>query len=86
MMYLQVNIINNWEDHKLPFKMKDAKSNYLFKQLRYPDELKAIEEYLNLGNDQDYMPEWNKYQPYYKQNEIFLDLKLEELLNIFGRR
>jgi len=32
------------------------------------------------------MPEWNKYMPYYKFNEIFLDNKLEELLNIFGRR
>ena len=32
------------------------------------------------------MPEWEKYLPFYKFNEIFLDNKLEELLNIFGRR
>ena len=27
-----------------------------------------------------------KYLPLYKVNEVFLDIKLEELLNIFGRR
>jgi len=32
------------------------------------------------------MPEWSKYLNRYKFNEIFLDNKLEELLNIFGRR
>lgn len=32
------------------------------------------------------MPEWDKYLQYYKFPEIFLDNKLEELLNIFGRR
>lgn len=32
------------------------------------------------------MPYWNKYMHFYKFNEIFLDNKLEELLNIFGRR
>ena len=86
MMYLQTHILKNWEDHKLPFKMKDTKSNYLFKQLRLPSDLRAIEEYLSLKVDEDYMPEWSKYMPYYKLPEIFLDNKLEELLNIFGRR
>jgi len=86
MMYLQTHILKNWEDHKLPFKMKDTKSNYLFKQLRLPSDLIALNEYLNLNVDDDYMPEWNKYLPYYKLNEIYLDNKLEELLNIFGRR
>jgi hypothetical protein len=38
------------------------------------------------GGDDDLMPEWNKYMHFYKFNEIFLDNKLEELLNIFGRR
>jgi hypothetical protein len=66
--------------------MKDTKSNYLFKQLRLPSDLIALNEYLNLNVDDDYMPEWNKYLPYYKLNEIYLDNKLEELLNIFGRR
>lgn len=32
------------------------------------------------------MPEWNKYMHFYKFREIFLDNKLEELLNIFGKR
>lgn len=86
MMYLQTNIVKNWEDHKLPFKMKDTKANYLFKELRLPNELKKIEEYLNADHDQEFMPGWDKYLPYYKFPEIFLDNKLEELLNIFGRR
>jgi|ERR1712021_118873 len=32
------------------------------------------------------MPQWSKYMHLYKFNEIFLDNKLEEMLNIFGRR
>jgi len=54
--------------------------------LRYPNGLKPKEEYLILEEEQTFMPEWDKYMPYYKFPEIFLDNKLEELLNIFGRR
>jgi hypothetical protein len=31
MIFLQMYFLKNWEDHRLPFKMKDNKSNYLFK-------------------------------------------------------
>jgi len=65
MMYLQTNIMKNWEDHKLPFKMKDTKANYIFKELRLPNELKKIEDYLMIANEQDYMPEWERYIRYY---------------------
>ena len=39
MMGLQWHVYKKWEEHKLPFKMKDSKANYLFKRLRYPGEL-----------------------------------------------
>ena len=83
MLYLQTHVKRNWEDHKLPFKMKDTKANYLFKEYRYPKEVKRIEDYLALEND---LPEWNKYRHLYNFKEIYLDNKLEELLCIFGRR
>lgn len=64
--------------------MKDNKANYLFRQKKSPNEVnKAFGKY---DDDDDIMPEWGKYLPFYKFNQIFLDNKLEELLNIFGRR
>lgn len=83
MMFLQGYIKKTWEDQKLPFKMRDTKANYLFKPLRYPDELA---EYQLLKQDKGFMPDWDRYLPHYMLPEIFLDNKLEELLNIFGRR
>ena len=62
--------------------MKDVKANYLFRKKNPPSQFKAVD--MKLGDD--VLPEWNKYLPYYKFREIFLDNKLEELLNIFGRR
>lgn len=83
MMFLQGYIKKTWQDQKLPFKMRDTKANYLFKPLRYPDELA---EYQLLKQDKGFMPDWDRYLPHYMLPEIFLDNKLEELLNIFGRR
>lgn len=81
MIILQILIKRDWEAHRLPFKMKDTKSNFLFKAKKLPNQIK------DFGEEQDgILPEWNKYMHYYKFNEIFLDNKLEELLNIFGRR
>lgn len=81
MIILQIIIKRDWEEHRLPFKMKDTKSNFLFKPKKLPNQIK------DFGEEQDgILPEWNKYMHYYKFNEIFLDNKLEELLNIFGRR
>jgi len=81
LILLQWLIRKNWEEYRLPFKMKDTKSNYLFKQKKLPNQVK------DFGDDNDgILPEWEKYMKYYKFNEIFLDNKLEELLNIFGRR
>lgn len=82
MMYLQQNILRNWEDHKLPFKMKDQKANFLFKQMRAPNDVVN----LDLENEEERFPLWDKYAALYKFPEIYLDNKLEELLNIFGRR
>ena len=81
LVFLQVNVFRNWEAYKLPFKMKDTKANYLFKQKKL-----ANEEVPDDGVGDDLMPEWNKYMHFYKFREIFLDNKLEELLNIFGKR
>lgn len=80
---LQLYLKKNWEEHRLPFKMKDTKSNYLFKKKRSPNEMNK-----NLGKSEEeqLMPEWSKYMHLYKFNEIFLDNKLEEMLNVFGRR
>jgi len=86
MLYLQTNIRMNWEDHKLPFKMKDTKSNFLFKRLRIPADIEEMEKFLKLEPDQDFMPAWDKYLKCYKFEDIYLDNKLEELLNIFGKR
>jgi len=64
--------------------MKDVKANFLFKHMKAP-----IAHIENLGEAQggdELMPEWNKYMHLYKFREVFLDNKLEELLNIFGRR
>lgn len=83
MMALQAYIKKTWEAQKLPFKMRDAKANYLFKPLRYPEDLA---EYELLRQDKGFMPDWDRYLPHYMLPEIFLDNKLEELLNIFGRR
>jgi hypothetical protein len=84
MMGLQWHVYKKWEEHKLPFKMKDVKANYLFKQLRYPNELTNLQQYL--AGEEDVEPEWEKYLPFYSFPEIFLDNKLEELLNVFGKR
>lgn len=84
MIGMQIYILLKWEQLKLPFKMKDVKSNYLFKKRRYPDEARMIEMYLDGNDEQD--TDWQKYLPYYDVHEIFLDNKLEELLNIFGKR
>ena len=81
LIILQIMLLKNWEEYRLPFKMKDVKANYLFKRAKLAN-LK-IEDW---GGDDELMPEWNKYMHFYKFNEIFLDNKLEELLNIFGRR
>ena len=43
MMVLQWTLYKKWDECKLPFKMKDTKANYLFKQLRFPGELKRLE-------------------------------------------
>jgi hypothetical protein len=37
LIFLQLYLQKNWEDHRLPFKMKDNKSNYLFKKKRGPN-------------------------------------------------
>ena len=37
MIFLQIYFHNNWEDNRLPFKMKDTKSNYLFKKKKDPN-------------------------------------------------
>jgi hypothetical protein len=80
LIILQIMLLKNWEEYRLPFKMKDVKANYLFKRAKLAN---LIQDW---GGDDDLMPEWNKYMHFYKFNEIFLDNKLEELLNIFGRR
>ena len=84
MLYLQFHLARNWEDHKLPFKMRDTKANYLFKERRPPGEVQKIESIAN--DDPNFMFEWEKYMRLYKFDEIYLDNKLEELLAIFGRR
>jgi len=61
--------------------MKDNKANYLFKRAKAANQVKQ-----DWTEKDDFMPYWNKYMHFYKFNEIFLDNKLEELLNIFGRR
>jgi len=82
MVFLQLIVLKNWEEYRLPFKMKDTKANYLFRALKPPN---LVNE--DWGNEaEDVMPEWNKYMHFYKFNEVFLDNKLEELLSIFGRR
>ena len=84
MVLLQLYILRNWEEYRLPFKMRDNKANYLFKKKHLPNQAVLLGQF-----DEDgelIMPEWSKYLNRYKFNEIFLDNKLEELLNIFGRR
>jgi hypothetical protein len=44
--------------------MKDTKANYIFKSLRYPEELKRLEIYL-AGEDDRLNVEWDNYLPYY---------------------
>jgi hypothetical protein len=68
--------------------MRDNKFNYLFKRARKPNDPKGtmMGDLAYDDGDAALMPEWNKYMPYFKFNEIFLDNKLEELLSIFGRR
>lgn len=77
-----MNIQRNFRDHQLEENMKDNKANYLFKQLRLPKDLEIID----IDNIVESFPLWEKYEPLYKFPEIYLDNKLEELLNIFGRR
>jgi hypothetical protein len=61
--------------------MRDTRANYLFKRPKVANHVKQ-----DWTEKDDFMPYWNKYMHFYKFNEIFLDNKLEELLNIFGRR
>jgi hypothetical protein len=70
-----------WNEQRLPKKMKDNKWNYMFKVKRPPQDI--IKTGAEAGK---MMGDWAKYLPLYKVNEVFLDIKLEELLNIFGRR
>jgi len=37
MIILQILIKRDWEEHRLPFKMKDAKSNFIFKAKKLPN-------------------------------------------------
>jgi hypothetical protein len=64
--------------------MKDNKANYLFKKKNLPNQVVVAGTFGEDGHI--IMPEWTKYMHLYKFNSIFLDNKLEELLNIFGRR
>lgn len=80
---LQIYFLKNWEAHRLPFKMKDNKSNYLFKKKKGPNEMNKM---FGKSEEEQLMPDWGKYMHLYKFNEIFLDNKLEEMLNVFGRR
>lgn len=38
MVLLQLYILRNWEEYRLPFKMKDNKANYLFKKKHLPNQ------------------------------------------------
>jgi len=80
---IQIYFYKNWEAHRLPFKMKDNKSNYLFKKKKGPNEANKL---FGKSEEEQLMPDWGKYMHLYKFNEIFLDNKLEEMLNVFGRR
>ena len=81
MIMLQAHILYSWEEQRLPFKMRDNRANYLFKRAKAANRARQ-----DWTEKDDFMPYWNKYMHFYKFNEIFLDNKLEELLNIFGRR
>ena len=71
----------NYQDQRLPKKMKDNKWNYMFKVKRPPQDI------IKTGTESGkMMGDWAKYLAMYKFNDVFLDIKLEELLNIFGRR
>jgi len=37
MIILQILIKRDWEAHRLPFKMKDTKSNFIFKAKKLPN-------------------------------------------------
>lgn len=39
---LQIVILRKWEEYQLPFKMKDTKANYIFKQKRAPLQIKDL--------------------------------------------
>ena len=64
MVLLQLYILRNWEEYRLPFKMKDNKANYLFKKKNIPDQDVLLGQF-----DEDgelIMPEWSKYLNRYK--------------------
>jgi len=82
-MFCEYCIWKNWEEYRLDIKMKDTKANYLFINPKVPNKLKLD---TRDADGMELMPEWNKYMHFYKFRDIFLDNKLEELLNIFGRR
>lgn len=79
----QAVLLTNWEAHRLPYKMKDAKSNFLFKKGKLANMIKKQERVVV---DEDPMADYLKYWAMYNQNEVFLNNKLDELLEIFGRR
>jgi hypothetical protein len=85
MIGLQIYLLRTWEEQQLPFKMRDTKHNYLFKNLRFPDE-EEREILEGLEDEDPFIADWNKWLPFYNMPEIFLDNKLEELLNVFGKR
>lgn len=58
MTALQLLILKNWEELKLPFKMRDQKANYLFRRLNYPDHRAMIEAYLD-GEEMDMEFDYN---------------------------
>ena len=82
-MFCQWNIWRHWDEYRLDIKMKDTKANYLFISPKVPNQLQLDKRD---ADGAELMPEWNKYMHFYKFRDIFLDNKLEELLNIFGRR
>jgi hypothetical protein len=82
-MFCQWNIWRHWDEYRLDMKMKDNKANYLFISPKAPNQLQLDKRD---ADGAELMPEWNKYMHFYKFRDIFLDNKLEELLNIFGRR
>lgn len=81
-IYMCYYLKNHWEEQRLPLNMKDGKYNYMFKNKMIHD---FDEDHEIMGGPPKFEI-WDQNAKLYDFVKVFQQNKLEELLEVFGRR